>query len=74
MGTNGQNYSRKATFVEQTVKGQRTFVPVNKRAKTVVKKLGKRTRVTAAELRTVVGKGSYKFYKYEGATLKAIRV
>ena len=66
-------YQRKATFVATTTKQGRVFAPVNKRAKTVVKKLGKRTKVTAAELKSSVGKGSYKFYAYTDAGLKPIR-
>lgn len=64
------NYTRKATFVE-TSKG--VFRPVNKRAKYVAKRLGKRTKVTIAELRGTKGQGTYKFYKYTDNGLKAIR-
>ena len=79
----GKTYkARKATFIEtKSDKGSRIFTPVNKRAKFVVKKLGKRTRVTLNELRASKGAGTYKFYAYtnEGSgagqrpTLKAIR-
>lgn len=69
----GATIARKATFVVQSTKTGRIFLPVNKRAKTVVKKLGKRTKVTAAELKSSVGKGSYKFYAYTDSGLKAIR-
>lgn len=70
----GQTYSRKATFVVTKVNGQRVFTPVNKRGRTVAKKLGKRTKITLAELKSTVGKGSYKFYAYgQDGILKAIR-
>jgi IS1 family transposase len=66
---------RKATFTVTGKGKERVFTAVNKRAHTVAKKLGKRTKVTAAELKTVVGKGTYKFYQYndEGA-VKPIRL
>lgn len=69
-------YSRKATFtVTKTKNGERVFSPVNKRARTVARKLGKRTRISAAELRSTKGKGSYTFYAYtDNGSLKAIRV
>lgn len=67
--------TRKATFTVVGEGKERIFTPVNKRAKCVAKKLGKRTKVTAAELRSSVGKGSYKFYQYNAdKSLKAIRV
>jgi hypothetical protein len=67
--------TRKATFTVVGEGKERIFTPVNKRAKCVAKKLGKRTKVTAAELRSSVGKGTYKFYFYTPEkTLKAIRV
>ena len=60
-------YTRKATFSVAKVNGQRTFTAINKPAQRVAKKLGKRTRhatVTLAQLKSTVGKGSYKFYQY----------
>ncbi len=63
-------FTRKATFVE-TSKG--VFRPVNKRAKYVAHKLGKRTKVSISELRSTKGKGTYTFYKYTDNGLKAIR-
>lgn len=65
---------RKATFTVNIEKGKRVFAPVNKRAHTVAKKLGKRTRVTVAELKSSVGKGTYKFYAYnDKGVLKPIK-
>lgn len=56
---------KKATFSVKLEKGKRVFTPVNRRAHIVAKKLGKRTRVTVAELKATKGKGSYKFYAYD---------
>lgn len=56
--------ARKATFTVTGEGVKRVFTPVNKRAKTVAKKLGRRTKVTAQELRSTRGKGTYKFYQY----------
>jgi hypothetical protein len=58
---------RKATFVVTGKGVDRVFTPVNRRAKTVAKKAGKRTKVTVADLKALVGKGSYKFYFYDKA-------
>ena len=66
--------SRKATFTVTGEGKERIFTPVNKRAKFVAKKLGKRTKITAAELKSSVGKGTYKFYQYTDSGLKAIKV
>lgn len=70
-------YQPKATFVVSKVNGQRVFTAVNKKGQRVAKSLGKRTKhatLTLAELKSTVGKGTYKFYQYtpEG-TLKPIR-
>jgi hypothetical protein len=66
---------RKATFAVNTVKGEKIYTPVNKRAKTMARKLGKRTRVTLADLKKSKGMGTYKPYMYtDDGTLKAIRV
>lgn len=71
----GQYKPRKATFTVTGKGDKRVFTPVNRRAHIVAKKLGKRTRVTVAELRATKGKGSYKFYAYNAGDgkLKAIR-
>lgn len=67
--------TRKATFTVVGEGKERIFTPVNKRAKCVAKKLGKRTKITVAELKSTVGAGSYKFYQYTSdKSLKAIRV
>jgi hypothetical protein len=55
---------RKATFSVKLVKGQRVFTPVNRRAKIVAKKLGKRSKITLAQMRATQGQGSYTFYAY----------
>lgn len=60
------NYKpRKATFTVETVKGARLFTAVNKRAHTVCKKAGKRTKLSVQELKALVGKGSYTFHAYD---------
>lgn len=69
--------AKKATFLllpPKTAKHDRVFSPVNKRAKFVAKKLGVRTKITAAALKASKNAGTYKFYFYdsEGA-LKPIR-
>ena len=70
--TKATTYTAKATFiVEKTKKGERKFVAVNKRAKTVAKKLGKRKHLSVQELRGSVGKGSYQFYAYENLSKNA---
>jgi hypothetical protein len=66
--------TRKATFTVVGEGKERIFTPVNKRAKTVAKKLGKRTKVGVALLKSSVGKGSYTFWVYTPEkTLKAIK-
>lgn len=70
----GKLKARKATFTVETVKGERVFTAVNKRAHIVLKKLGKRTKASASLLKQAVGMGSYKLYQYGAdGTLKAIR-
>lgn len=69
----GNTYHPKATFTVAKTKQGRVFTPVNKRAKTVAKRLGKRTKLTVAELRSSVGSGSYKFYQWVDGELKPIR-
>ena len=68
---------RKATFSVKTVKGVKMFTAVNRRAKTVCVKNGKRTNLSASELKASVGKGSYSFWQYVGvgksATLQPIK-
>ena len=68
---------RVASFTVKTEKkGNKTvrvFTPVNDRAKKLVRKLGKRTRVTSVELRPY--KTYYKLRVYdENKQLKAVRV
>lgn len=70
----GQIKPRKATFQVAGKGKDRVFTAVNKRAHTVCRKAGKRSKLTAGQLKAMVGKGTYKFYAYgsEGE-LKAIR-
>lgn len=63
---------RKATFEVKKEKGVRVFTPVNKRAKKMARKLGKRTRLGVAELRQF--KGYHQLYQYSGGNLKRIVV
>jgi hypothetical protein len=66
--------ARKATFTVETIKNQRLFTAVNKRAHTVARKAGKRSKLTLQELRSLKGTGSYKFYAYTAeGVLKPIR-
>lgn len=66
---------RKATFQVQGEGKNRIFTAVNRRAHIVCRKAGKRSKVSAAELKALVGKGTYKFYAYDGeGNLKAVRV
>jgi hypothetical protein len=70
----GSFKARKATFTVSGEKGARIFTPVNKRAKTVARKLGKRTRVTTADIKRAKSMGSYKLVQYTDKGLRAIRV
>jgi hypothetical protein len=70
--TTWKHHARVASFKVKTTKGIRVFTPVNDRAKKLVKKLGKRTRVTAEMLKPY--KDYYKLRQYVGTELKAIRV
>lgn len=69
------NYTpKKATF---TVEGQgkkRVFHAVNKRAHTVCKKAGKRSKLTYEQLKALKGTGTYRYFVYEAdGTLKPVR-
>lgn len=75
MGNSTSAKPRKATFTVTGKGKDRIFTAVNKRAHTVCKKAGKRTKVTVAELKKLKGTGSYKYFAYgEGGELKAIKV
>lgn len=67
---------KKATFlVSKDKNGHRIFTAVNKRAHTVAKKAGKRTKVTGADLKALKNTGTYKYYQYTTTgTLKAIQL
>lgn len=66
---------RKATFKVEGEGKKRVFHAVNRRAHIVCRKAGKRTKLSASELKALVGKGTYKFYAYDQAgNLKAVRV
>ena len=69
------NFGRKATFSVEVIKGQRVFTAVNRRAKIVCSKNGKRTKLTLSQLKSSVNKGSYKFFAYgaDKKTLKPIK-
>lgn len=65
---------RKATFTVEGKGKERVFTAVNKRAHIVCRKAGKRSKLTAAALKAMVGKGTYKFYAYDNeGNLKAVR-
>lgn len=70
-----QVYTRKATFKVVTDKSGKVYTPVNKRAKTVVKRAGKRTKVTLADLKKLKGTGTYTYWYYNAkGELKPIKV
>lgn len=65
---------RKATFTVTTTKQGRKFSAVNRRAHIVARKAGKRSILSVAELKTLKGTGSYKFYFYDASgVLKPIK-
>lgn len=67
-------YTKKATFTVENKGKERLFRAVNKRAHTVARKAGKRSKLNVTELKALVGKGTYKFYAYtDSGELKAIR-
>lgn len=71
----GQTYSRKATFTKKTEGKETFYTPVNKRAHTVAKKAGKRSKVTLKNLQALKNSGSYTYWQYtDDGTLKRIRV
>lgn len=64
MGQTVEYKPRKATFTV-TGKGKaRVFTPVNRRAHIVAKKLGKRTKVTFADLKKTKNMGTYRIFAY----------
>lgn len=66
---------RKATFTTEGKGKERIFTAVNKRAHTVCKKAGRRTKVTVEQLKALKNSGSYKYYEYTAdGTLKLIRL
>lgn len=66
---------KKATFLVTTKGNKRIFTAVNRRAHIVCKKAGKRTHVSAAELKALKNTGSYKYYQYtDQGKLKAIQL
>lgn len=62
MSTEYKHIPRVASFVVKTEGKSKIYTPVNKRAQKLVKKLGKRTRVTATELKEF--KNYYKLMQY----------
>ncbi len=73
MGAKTNFVARKATFNVEIVKGKRVFTAVNRRAHIVCRKLGKRSKLTLAELKSTKGAGSYKFYFYDKGALKPVK-
>lgn len=74
MGSKTTYKPRKATFTVKGEKSDRIFTPVNRRAHIVAKKLGKRTKVTVADLKKAKGMGSYKLCAYNAeGELKPVR-
>lgn len=71
--TNSVRKARKATFTVTTVKGKRQFRAVNKRAKFVARKAGKKVNLTLSELKSLNGTGTYRYYAYVNGSLKPIR-
>jgi hypothetical protein len=62
---------KKATFtVARDSKNQRIFTAVNRRAKFVCKRLGKRTKLTESDMRKAKTMGSYKLYAYNAAGVR----
>lgn len=65
---------RKATFLVNGKGTDRIFTPVNKRAKKWAKKVGKRTRLTVADMKAIKATKKVKLALYTPAgTLQAIR-
>ena len=74
MGNKVTRKARKATFTVEGKGKERIFRAVNKRAHTVARKAGKRTKLTVAQLKELKGKGTYKFYAYNSeGELKPVR-
>lgn len=66
---------RKATFTVKKDKGLRIFTPVNKRAHKWAKKVGKRTRLTVADMQAIKELGKVKLAAYDATgTLKTIKL
>ena len=64
---------RVASFTVKSEKGVKIFTPVNKRAKKLALKAGKRTRLTGSDLKKF--DGYYKLQAYTSAgTLKNIKL
>lgn len=67
-------YTRKATFRLRIKDGKKFYVAVNKRAKYVCRRAGKRSILSHAVLKSYVGAGSYEFYYYNSnGLLKPIK-
>lgn len=70
----GKTFTRKATFTVVGKGKDRLFTAVNKRAHTVCKKAGKRSKITAEALKALKGSGSYTYHAYnDKGELKAIK-
>ena len=65
---------KKATFTVVGVGKNRVFTVVNKRAKYVARKAGKRSKLTVSQLKALKGTGSYKYFVWVDGSLKAVRI
>lgn len=64
---------RKATFEVKTVKGKREFTCVNKRAHKLARIVGKRSKLSIAELKTALSKRpNMRAYAYSEGDLKRV--
>ena len=72
MGQTYKHTPRKATFTVKKEKGVRVFTPVNDRAKKVARKVGKRTRLSVADLKQF--KGYHKLCEWKDGKLVTIKL
>lgn len=56
--------TRKASFMLDTSRKVKTYVPVNKRAHKWAKRVGKRTRLTRADILAIKATGKVRVYVY----------
>jgi hypothetical protein len=66
---------RKATFTVKTIKKERIFAPVNKRAHKWAHKVGKRTRLTVEDMQKIKASSKVTLHYYDAAgVLKPVKV